>query len=223
MIEGIIFDNEGVVVDTEPIWDQGQGEFLRRRGFVYDRGRVKHLLTGASLEEGAKALMAEYGFSGNPAALARERMEIVFDLVKENAKFIDGFLEFFDKVRAKFRVCIATSMAPELLKVVSDKLGLEKLFGNNIFSLADVHFRSKPEPDLFLYAAKKLRVASARCVVIEDAPLGIKAAKRAEMSCIALTTTYPKKLLSEADLIVDSYDEIDVAKLRYFRNAVIAR
>jgi beta-phosphoglucomutase len=213
MIDTIIFDNEGVVVDTEAIWDRGQTEFLRRRGFAYDREKTKPLLTGASLEEGACALMHQYGFGGNPAELARERMEIVFELFEKEIKFIDGFRDFFEQIRGRFKTCIATAMSPELLEIADKKLGLSALFQGRIFSAADVGFRTKPRPDLFLYAADRLESKSENCVVIEDAPFGIEAARRAGMSSIGLTTTYPHRQLRKADLIVGSFQEIDITRL----------
>ena len=213
MIDTIIFDSEGVVIDTEAIWDKGQDEFLRRRGFAYDREKVKHLLTGVSLEDGVKALMREYGFAGNPAILARERLEIVAELIRRDVKFIDGFLDFFSEINGSFKNCIATAMATPLLEIVDKKLGLSKLFPKRIFSLADVGFRSKPHPDLFLYSARQLGSSSENCLVIEDAPFGLQAAKRAGMSCIAITTTYSHDRLSEADLVVDSFRQINVSKL----------
>lgn len=217
MIDTIIFDNEGVVVDTEAIWDRGQAEFLRRRGFIYDRERTKPLLTGASLEEGARALMHQYGFGGDPAELAKERMEIVFELFEKEIKFIDGFPDFFEQIRGRFKTCIATAMSPELLEIADKKLGLSALFQGRIFSAADVGYRTKPRPDLFLHAARRLESKSENCVVIEDAPFGIEAARRAGMSCIGLATTYPREQLRKADLIVESFREIDVTRLDILR------
>jgi len=210
MIDTIIFDADGVVVDTEKIWDRGQEEFLRRRGFVYDRERIKPLLTGTSLAEGVKVMKREYGFQGNAEKLARERMEIVKDLFKREVKFIPGFQEFFKGVRGKYKTCVATSMAEELLEIIDRRLGLSKLFDDRIFSLVDVGYRSKPNSALFLYAARQLNSKVENCVVIEDAPHGVEAARRAKMKCIALTTTYGPEELSRADLVVNSYYEINL-------------
>jgi HAD superfamily hydrolase (TIGR01509 family) len=210
MIDTIIFDGEGVVIDTETIWDWGQEEFLRRRNLVYDREKIKPLLTGKSLIDGVQAMMDEYGFSGDPKELARERKEIVRGLFEHKVTFIDGFREFFDRVSRTCKTCIASAMAEDLLKVVDDRLGLSKLFNGRIFTIADVGYRSKPDPDLFLYAARRLNSEVRNCVVIEDSPLGVEAAKRAGMKCIALTTTYDREKLPGADLVVSSFPEIDL-------------
>ncbi len=210
MLDTIIFDAEGVVVDSEAIWDSGQAEFLRRRGHRYDRARIKPLLTGRSMAEGVRVLQQAYGFGGDVEAQARERIDIVRQLFREETRFIPGFLEFFARVSSRYKTCIATAMAPELLPLVDRRLGLSALFGERIFTLADVGYRAKPEPDLFLHAAKQLGSAARHCVVIEDAPHGVEAARRAAMRCIALTTTYDAGLLQAADLVVSGFAAIDI-------------
>jgi HAD superfamily hydrolase (TIGR01509 family) len=211
MLDTIIFDGEGIVVDTETIWDQGQQEFLDRRGLVYDRDRIKPLLTGRSVLEGVAIMQREYGFAGDPQALASERIEIVRELFRRDVKFIDGFQAFFQRVCERYKTCIATAMDEDLLDIVDRRLGLSRLFDGRIFTLADVGHRSKPNPDIFLYAAARLHSQAGNCVVIEDAPHGIEAARRAKMRCIALTTTYGRERLRAADLVVDGYAEIDLS------------
>lgn len=99
MIEALIFDAEGVVLDSEPAWDEAQREFLRRRGHRYDRDRIKPLLSGRSLAEGTSILKREYGLSGEPAELARERLEIVARLLARRLPFVPGFQAFLERVR----------------------------------------------------------------------------------------------------------------------------
>ncbi|HNB57914.1 MAG TPA: HAD family phosphatase [bacterium] len=211
MIDTIIFDAEGIVIDTETIWDKGQAIFLQRRGFVYDRERIKPLLTGRTLAEGVEVMKQAYRFDGDTEALARERADIVRELFMHETTFIDGFLPFFATVRGRYKTCIATSMDQELLELVDQHLNLSALFENRIYTLDKVGFRSKPNPDIFLYAAQQLESSPENCVVIEDAPHGIDAAKRAGMRCIAISTTYDPGKLQQADLIVNAYTEIDLA------------
>jgi HAD superfamily hydrolase (TIGR01509 family) len=211
LIDAIIFDAEGVVVDTEPLWDRGQEEFLRRRGCAYDRDTLKHLLTGCSLVEGVRVMQREFGFGGDAEALARERKAIVRDLFAQEARFVEGFPEFFERVREQYKTCIATAMDEELLSLVDGHLGLGALFPGTIFTLAHVGNRGKPHPDLFLHAARRLGSLPETCLVIEDAPHGVKAARQAGMRCVALTTTYDPEKLGEADAIVNSFAEIDPA------------
>ena len=210
MIDTIIFDAEGIVIDTEAIWDKGQEIFLRRRGFVYDRERIKPLLTGRTLAEGVEVMKQAYQFEGDTENLAHERADIVRDLFIHETCFIQGFLEFYESVRNRYKTCIATSMDEDLLKLVDQRLNLAALFGNKIYTLDKVKYRSKPNPDIFLYAAKQLRSSPENCVVIEDAPHGIDAARSAGMWCIAISTTYDPRKLEKADFVVSAYTEIDL-------------
>ncbi|MGA2800783.1 MAG: HAD family phosphatase [Verrucomicrobiota bacterium] len=211
MINTIIFDAEGVVVDTEKAWDKAQVEFLRRRGIVYERNKIKHLLSGKSQVEAIEILKAECGLTGNVQSLITERMALVKRLLEEHVEFVAGFREFFQRVQPAYRTCIATAMPEDLLAIVDGRLGLSGLFGGRIYSLIDVDHRSKPNPDVFLHAAGRLGAKPENCLVIEDAPHGVEAAKRAGMKCIALTTTYDRQILSNADTVVDSFAQIEPA------------
>lgn len=209
-IQAILFDAEGVVIDTEQAWDHGQRIFLERRGLPYDRERIKPLLTGRSLVDGARVMQRELGFAGDPEVLAEERLEIVRELLVEEARFMEGFPAFFESVRGRYRCCIATALERSLLAAVDRKLGLSGRFGDRLYAIADVGNRSKPDPALFLLAAERLGVVPDRCLVIEDAPNGIEAARRAGMRCVGLTSTYGPERLVEADWVVGSFKEIEV-------------
>ncbi len=211
MIDTIIFDLEGVVVDTEPIWDRAQEELLRRRGLVYDREKGKHLITGRSQIEGMIIMQEIYGLSGDPKELTEKRAGLVRELFESQLNFIPGFQSFYKGIRGRYRTCIATALAKELLEVIDKRLMLSELFDGKIFSIADVGYVSKPNPHAFLYAAKKMDSQPQDCLVIEDAPNGIEAAKRANMRCVALTTSFKRDKLSGADFIVGSYPEIDLS------------
>jgi HAD superfamily hydrolase (TIGR01509 family) len=212
MIDTIIFDAEGVVFDSQTLWDQGQAEFLGRRKIPYNRETIKHLLTGRSLSEGARVMQEVYGFPGDPEELAAERLEIMKKLFTASLTFIDGFVSFHRSVRENYKICLATSLATELLGIAESTLNLSSVFSGNIFSIKDVGGVGKPQPDIFLYAAEKLQSPAKTCLVIEDAPLGVEAAKRAGMQCVALTTTYGQDKLIQADLIVDSFAQIELEK-----------
>lgn len=208
MITTIIFDAEGVVFDSEPVWDRAQVEFLKRRGIAYKRDELKPLLTGRSLVEGVRVMQELYGFSGEPEILAQERFSIVKEYLAIDIHFIDGFRDFHQLVWEKYKICIATAMHRALFEIVEKTLNLKALFAKNIFFIEDVGGKGKPEPDIFLHAAVKLQSRVEECVVIEDAPLGLSAAKRAGMRCIALTATYKRERLQEADVIVDNFAQI---------------
>ena len=119
-----------------------------------------------------------------------------------------GFREFFENISDKYLTCVATSIDTELLKIADEKLDLARYFPERIFTVADVGGKGKPAPDIFLYVARRIGVLPSDCMVIEDVPLGIEAAHRAGMKCIALTTTYKPDRLQEADYICQGFPDI---------------
>ncbi len=210
-MRALIFDLDGVVINSEPLWDRSQVEFLGRRGVTYDKG-MKHLITGKSVVEGVRIMQEHYGFGGDPESLAHERKEIVGDLFARELAFVDGFVEFFRR-HAAHPACIATALDPQLVAIADRRLGLSSLFGEHIYTIADVGMRSKPNPDVFLHAARMLGALPSDCIVFEDAPFGVDAALRAGMRCVGLTTTYAAQMLSHAHLVVDGFAAIDLARL----------
>lgn len=210
MINTIIFDAEGVVIDTEKIWDNALMEFLKRRELEYERNKIKHLVTGKSIYESVKALKKEFNIKGSIEKLARERINIIKKKLLEDVKYMNGFLNFFNEIDPLFKTCIATSLDRSLLDKVNDKIKLSNYFSNRIYSVTDIGNISKPDPAIFLYAAKNINSNPESCLVIEDSPSGVNGAKNAGMLCIGLTTTHEKEKLYNADFIFNSFQEIEL-------------
>jgi len=206
---GLIFDCDGVIIDTEPAWDESNRIFLARRGATYERDVHKPLLTGRSAAEGAQALQSLFGFRGDPLVLAEERRALLRDHL-ETVPFIPGFDEFFAWARGQFGVAVATAMDQSMFDYIDAHLGLNEMFDANVVVSSDAT-PSKPEPDLFLLAAGRLGLDPSSCIVIEDAPLGIEAARRAGMACIALATTYPSSYLTEATVVATDWAAVRTA------------
>lgn len=215
-IKALIFDLEGVIVDSETIWVPADIAFLKQNGIKITNDeyqkKIKPLLMGLSLFDGITLLQNKYKFKGDLKDLLNQRKEIVLQFYK-NISFIPGFEDFYNSLNENYSTAIATSSEKMFIKLVDEKLNLSKLFNGNIFSIEDIGFISKPDPAIYLHTAKAISINPKVCVVIEDSPNGVLAAKRAGMKCIALTTTIPKEKLSDADLIVDSYTEINLSKL----------
>lgn len=209
----ILFDGEGVVFDTEGIWDLAQAEFLLRRGIVYDRATIKPLLAGRSQVDGMSVLVKHYGLDGKIDAMVDERQSLFWRHLHSRVLFMDGFEAWWARTRDGSKRALATSMPRDMLDVVEQRLRLSQYFSKHVFSISDIDGASKPAPDLFLFAARKLGVEPARCVVIEDSPVGIDAARRAGMKSIGLATTFARPLLSCADRVFERWDQIDAATL----------
>lgn len=208
-IKAIIFDAEGVVVDTEILWDKSQDVLLGRRGLEYDRDYLKPRMAGQTLLQGAQLMVDYYELNENPSSIAQERSELIHELFEKEIHYIHGFQTFFGGLNgAGLKTSIATAMNKTLMVKVEKRLRLQQFFGEHVYYIEDVGNRSKPEPDVFLYAARKLGVAPSDCIVIEDAPHGVEAANRAGMFSIGLVTTFTRDHLQNADFIADDFEKL---------------
>jgi len=208
-IEAIIFDAEGVVVNTEKLWDESQEILLGKHGLIYDREYLKPRMAGQTLLEGAELMVRYYGLDVKPEDMAYERQVIIDQLFNGPIPFIDGFESFVHWISpSNLKKGIATAMNRNLMLKVEDQLNLKRYFNEHIYFIEDVGNKSKPEPDVFLYAADKLGVNPQCCLVIEDAPHGIEAARSAGMVSIGIVTTFTKEHLLQADFTGRDFDEI---------------
>lgn len=210
--KAIIFDMEGVVIDSEPLWSLSQKVLLEKKGRLYNE-EDKAKIAGKSFAEGTLFLKERYDLKEEIEDLILLRKKIIQELFKNKLTFIKGFKEFYLTLNKEYKTCIATSCDDELLSIATNRLKLDQFF-KKIFKISDVNNKGKPNPDIFLYAAKKLKVSPEECVVIEDSPAGVEAAKRAGMYCIAITTTFPKESLKNADKIIPDFSEIKLQQGR---------
>ena len=210
-IKAVIFDMDGVIVDTEGIWDWATAKAIAKYGKEYKREITKVMCVGKGFRESCNILINYYGLKVEVDTFINERRALVLDKYRNDVGFVHGFLHFFNSIIAPhYKTCVATASSQMFIDLIDNKLDLFKLFKNKVYSIADVNYVPKPDPAIFLYAADQLSVKPEECVVIEDSPNGIKAAKAAGMKCIALSTTFDAKQLQEADIIVKSYEEIDL-------------
>ena len=211
-IKALIFDAEGVVIDTiRSVWIPADIEFCRRQGFGYP-DELKNLLGGTRVADGVEIIKKYFNIDKDSAELLKERLEITSQFFKEKLDFVPGFTEFFAKHK-NLPAAIATSLRPEYLAIVENKLHLSNFFGQEIYNVYDTNSRSKPAPDVFLYAANKLGIDPKYCVVFEDTGNGLKAAKTAGMRSVGITTTFTRDFLTDATIVVDTYDQIDLSIL----------
>jgi len=207
--QAIIFDLDGVIINSEILWDQCSTELLAQYGHSYQRSFTKHLCTGKSFVEGTAIIKQYYRIETDLSRLVDQRKAIIRRLYAEKLAFIKGFPEFINYLqRNRTALAVATSCDQELLRIADERLGLSKIFKQHIYTLDHVNQLSKPNPEIFLYTARQLLVQPEAAVVIEDSPNGVQAAKNAGMYCIGLVGTYDKEKLRQADALADSYQEI---------------
>lgn len=207
--ETLIFDADGVVVDTEILWDKSQVVLLARRNLPYNRDYLKPRLAGGSILQGAKIMIEYFGLDESPLSMAAERQDLINQLFEEDVRFMTGFIDFLQFVKSKsLKYCVATSMQKQLMAHVNRKLHLDELFENHIYHIEDVNNMAKPNPDVFLLAAKELKTPPGKCMVIEDSPNGIEAAHRAGMHAAGLATTFNPPVLKQADFIALDFNRL---------------
>ncbi|MBD0842885.1 HAD family hydrolase [Streptomyces sp. TRM68416] len=204
----VIFDNDGVLVDSEPISNRLLAAYLTELGHPtsYEEsirdymGSAMHRIHELVLERTGERLPEEFDdvFHGR-----------VFAAFERELKPVAGAGGVLEKLAAdEVPYCVASSGSHERIRVGHRTTGLDRWFDDaRIFSSQDVG-RGKPAPDLFLYAAERMGVEPARCVVIEDSPLGVQAAVAAGMDVYGFTAMTPAAKLSQATRLFADMGEL---------------
>ncbi|MBZ4019728.1 HAD family hydrolase [Streptomyces purpurogeneiscleroticus] len=194
----VIFDNDGVLVDSEPISNTILAGYLTDLGHptTYEESIRDYM--GAAMHR-VHDLVAERTGQRLPADFDTTFHARVFAAFEQELTPVTGVPELLEKlVAAGTPYCVASSGSHERIRVGHRKTGLDRWFtGERIFSSEDVG-RGKPAPDLFLHAAEKMGVAPGRCAVIEDSPLGVQAAIAAGMDVYGFTAMTPADRLAGA-------------------------
>ncbi len=207
----VIFDMDGVLVDSYRAhlesWRMMAREYgveMTDRQFAVTFGRTSRDIIAHFWGDGlAEDRIAE--MDGRKETLYRR-------IIAADFPEMDGARDLVATLHADgFRLAVGSSGPPENVRVAIDGLGLPECFDAAVTGM-DVT-RGKPDPQVFLLAAGKLGIDPSCCAVVEDAPAGIEAARRAGMVAIAITGTAPREKLADADLIVDSLAELSPAAI----------
>ncbi|WP_369234097.1 HAD family hydrolase [Streptomyces sp. R21] len=206
--ELIIFDNDGVLVDSEPISNRLLAAYLTELGHPtsYEKsirdymGSAMHRIHELVLERTGQRLPDEF----DDVFHAR-----VFAAFERELEPVDGAVQVLEKLAADgVPYCVASSGSHERIRVGHRKTGLDRWFEEGrIFSSQDVG-RGKPAPDLFLHAAERMGVPPEKCVVIEDSPLGVQAAHAAGMDVYGFTAMTPAARLAGASQLFGDMREL---------------
>jgi HAD superfamily hydrolase (TIGR01509 family) len=208
-MEAVIFDMDGVIVDTEPLNDEHNKAHLKQLGA--DLGRKPFMSRpGLNSRMTWEILKAEYELEYEVEYLIRSSRQSYMEFLRnlEEMPIVAGVTELIHQLHQNgYRVSLASSANPKRIELILQRLGLTNDF-EVIVSGDDVK-NGKPAPDCYLLAAKKLDVKPENCVVIEDATFGVRAAKSAGMKCLGFAgLPYSKEDLSEADTIVTDFHKL---------------
>ncbi|HOK79940.1 MAG TPA: HAD family phosphatase [bacterium] len=204
-IKAVIFDLDGVIFDSEILhqiaWEQifdGYGIKLEQKDYasgigISDKDFLEKLKKDKKIPENISA-----------DTLIAEKRKKLLQLSKNGAKLMPGAAEFINVMSKDYVLAVASNSDINFIKNLLESSKLMTYFAV-VLGYQDIS-NPKPAPDIYLKCAEKLRLLPEECAVIEDSPTGIRAAKNAGMTCIAITSLLPETMLSEADFIVKSFD-----------------
>lgn len=208
MIKAVIFDMDGLMVDTEPLYSKAMSQVAEKRGkcFTLD---IKQKVMGRLAIESLTIFKETLGLTESARELLEEREGIYGNLLTQGVTPMPGLFYLLDLLnKLGIRKAIASSSKKQWIDLIIDKLGLEEEF--EVIVCGQEVELGKPNPDIYLLAAKKLNLDTAECLVLEDAISGVQAAKAAKMKCIAVPNQFTQGLdFPQVDLVVDSLKRID--------------
>lgn len=209
-----IFDMDGVLVDTYHAHYQSWLAMAQAEGFSFTEEEFAQTF-GRTSREIIAHFWGRGRLSDDEIAAMDEQKEAAFrGIIAEQFPAMPGAVALLESLhQAGFALAVGSSGPPENVELVVDKLGVGSLLGATVTG-RDVH-RGKPDPEVFLIAAERLAAAPGRCVVVEDAPAGIEAARRAGMANVGLASTGRTPAdLAAADLVVERLDELSPERFR---------
>jgi HAD superfamily hydrolase (TIGR01509 family) len=212
---GVLWDMDGVLVDTGELHFQSWVETLKEYGFEFSR----EFFVSTFGMNNAGILTRVFGRKPEPELLAEigDKKEAWFrNAIKGKAQPMAGVVAWLEQLKAwGFRQAVASSAPMANVLAVIDELKLGPYFDALVSASA---MPGKPDPAVFLESARRIGVEPARCVVVEDAIAGVQAAKCAGMKCIAVLTTNPASALSEADVIAERLNLLPVETVSQLLN-----
>lgn len=208
MIEAVIFDMDGLLVDSEPVWDRVRASMTREAGVPWTAADHQALM-GVSTDEWASYMIEHLGLAASPQEVIDEVVERMRASYRAGIPWLPGALEAVALADAHYRTALASGSHPALIETVTADPDIAGRFA--VIVAADEVGRGKPEPDVYLATAARLGVAPERCACIEDSGNGIVAGARAGMHVIAVPDPrFPPAAdkLAQAELVLTSLLEL---------------
>jgi HAD superfamily hydrolase (TIGR01509 family) len=213
MIGAVIFDLDGVLVDSEQLWDQARRAVVEERGGRWEPGATE-AMQGMSSVEWSGYLQQTLGVDGSPEQIAELVVARLLESYRTDLPLLPGAREAVERLAARWRLALASSSNPVVIESVLDRAGLTDMFQITISS--EEVARGKPAPDVYLEATRRLGVTPERCCAIEDSANGIRSALAASMTVVAIPNRDfppPRGVLARASLVLSSLDELTVDAL----------
>jgi len=208
LIEAVVFDLDGVLLDSEQIWDEVREQLARERGGRWHDGAQRAMM-GMSSTEWSQYMHDEIGLPESPEEISAEVVRRLEERYRQHLPLLDGAVEAVERLAARWPLGIASSSNREVIDLVLELSELAPFFKVTVSS--EEVARGKPAPDVYLEAARRLGVAPEQSAAIEDSENGIRAAKAAGMRVIAIPNPHfppDPEALEQADVTLGSLAEL---------------
>ena len=207
----MVFDLDGVLVDSEPIWAAVRERYTRRRGGRWFDG-AEAAMKGMSAPEWARLLHEELDVAGDPEAIAAEVADEVAAVYRKDLPLIPGAVDTVRTLAARWPLGLASSANRSLIELVLGSTGLVETF--SIVVSSEEVGRGKPAPDVYIEAARRLDVKPERCLGVEDSSNGIRSALAAAMKVVAVPCAgapVPGDVLARCAAVLDRVTQLTPA------------
>jgi HAD superfamily hydrolase (TIGR01509 family) len=214
VIEAVVFDLDGVLLQSEEVWDAVREHYVRERGGRYD-DEVQRAMMGMSAPEWSRFLHEEAGVPDDMDEINSEVVRRMLEAYRRELPLLPGAVATVQRIADAFALALASSSNREVFEEVLELAGLAACFRATVSS-EEVE-RGKPAPDVYLEAARRLGADPTRCAAVEDSHAGIRSAKSAGMRVVAIpNAAYPpdEEAIRLADAVVGSLDGLTVDVLR---------
>ncbi len=211
MIEAVVFDLDGVLIESEELWADVREQLARERGGRYGPEEQRAMM-GMSSPEWSRYMHEHVGLPESPDEIAAEVVELMADRYRGQLPLVDGSIEAVERLAARWPLGLASSSNRPLIDLVLELSGLARLFRATVSS--EEVARGKPAPDVYLEACRRLDAEPTRAAAIEDSHAGIGSAKAAGMRLIAIPNpSFPPgdEALADADVVLGSLAELTPA------------
>jgi HAD superfamily hydrolase (TIGR01509 family) len=208
VIDAVVFDMDGVIVDSEQVWDDVRERYTRESGGTYTESATRDMMGMSSLEW-SRYMAETLGVPGPPEEINAAIVALMLERYGESPPLIDGAVSAVRRIAARWPLAIASSSNPELIEVVLRSAGLQDAFPVSVSSQEVA--RGKPAPDVYLEAARRLGIEPSRCAAVEDSHNGIRAAKAAGMRVLAVPNPHfppDEEAMGQADVVLGSVVEL---------------
>jgi HAD superfamily hydrolase (TIGR01509 family) len=218
MVAAVVFDMDGVIVDSEQVWDEVREELVADWGGRYSP-EAQRAMMGMSSPEWSRFMHEELGLSQSPDEINEEVVRRMLERYRSDLPLLDGAVDAVRSLAESYPLAVASSSNRPLIDAVLETAGIAEYFVATVSS--EEVPRGKPSPDVYLEAARRLGVSAEECAAVEDSANGIRAARAAGMVVIAYPNAYyppDAEALGLADVVVAELGELE-AVVREARTA----